>query len=395
MAHEHADCGRGGIEDRHPEILDQPPVGARVRVVGCPFGDDDGRPDGKRAVDDVAVAGDPPGVGGAPEDIALLDVEVVAGGVVGPDHVAAAGMDDTLRCAGRAARVEDEERVFRIHHLRRAVRCGPGHKIGVVDLPRGVEVDGRCPPPEDDGLFDARRVGERLVHDIAERDGLSPPVADICGDDDLCLRIVDPHRERARAETAEDHRMDGPEPRAGKHRDDLLGDERHVNADPVAFPDAEARKGVCTPHHLAVEAVVGEPPLFPALAAPYDRRFIPAVARDVAVEAVVGDVEFSVDEPLRVGVVPLKNPIPGLEPVEFVGDLVPEGLRVVHELLVRPGVVRRPGGRLAPGVGEVALLLQFDSKCLCHISSFPSSVMPGCTAGTRAGSGTVQCRSIC
>ena len=63
---------------------------------------------------------------------------------------------------------------------------------------------------------------------------------------------------------------------------DLLGDERHVDADPVAFPDAEARKGVCTPHHLAVEAVVGEPPLFPALAAPYDRRFIPAVARDVA-----------------------------------------------------------------------------------------------------------------
>ncbi|KAF5054275.1 hypothetical protein DSECCO2_389690 [anaerobic digester metagenome] len=368
--HEHPDGGRGGVEDRHPQILDQPPVGAGVGVVRRPFGEDDGRADLERAVDDVTVAGDPAGVGGAPVDVVLLDVEDVAGGVVGSDRIPAAGVHDALRGAGRTARVEDEERVFRVHRLRRAVGCGTGHQVGVIDLPVGVEFDGRRLAPEDDDPLDARRMGERLAREFAERDGLSPAVTDVCGDENLRLRVVDPHRERVRPEPTEDHRVDGPDPGAGEHRDDLLGDERHVDADAVALLDPEAREAVCKPHHLAVQGLVGQDPLLSALPVPDDRRLILTAPGDVAVQAARGDVQFSVDEPFRIGVVPLPDPVPGLEPVELAGDPVPEPFRVAQELAVGPRVVRRPGGRLAPGIGVVALLFQFHGECFCHFSSF-------------------------
>ncbi len=276
-------------------------------------------------------------------------------------------MHDALRRAGRAARVEDEERVLRVHHLCRAVRRGVGHEVGVVDLPGGVEVDGRGFAPEDDDPLDARRPGERLAGDLPERDGLSPPVGNVCGDEDLCLRVVDPHRKRIRPEPPEDDRVDGPDTGAGEHRDDLLGDERHVDADPVALPDAEVREAVCKPHHLTVEAVIGESPLLSPFAAPDDRRLILPVAGDMAVQAVAGDVQFRVDKPLCVGVVPFPDPVPGLEPDQFTGDPVPEGLRIAREVLVRPGVIRRPGCRLAPGVREVAFLFQFHVERICHL----------------------------
>ncbi len=148
-------------------------------------------------------------------------------------------MHDALRRAGRAARVEDEERVLRVHRLRRRGRCGGGHEVGVIDLSVGVEVDLRVLAPEDDDPFDARRAGERFECDLPERDGLSPPVCDVRGDEDLRCRVVDPRCERVGSEPPEDDRVDGSDPGAGEHRDDLLGDERHVDADPVALPDAE------------------------------------------------------------------------------------------------------------------------------------------------------------
>ncbi|KAF5036628.1 hypothetical protein DSECCO2_573080 [anaerobic digester metagenome] len=118
-----------------------------------------------------------------------------------------------------------------------------------------------------------------------------------------------------------------------------------------------------------MEAVVGKDLLLAPFAAPDERRLVLPGAGGMPVQAVVGDVEFSVDEPSRVRVVPLPDPVPRLEPDQFTGDPVPEGFRVAHELLVGPGVIRCPGCRLAPGVGGVAFLLQFHGECLLHTSS--------------------------
>jgi hypothetical protein len=74
---------------------------------------------GERAVDDVAVAGDPPDVGGAPVDVGLgLEVEDVLVREGGLREVPAAGVQDALRLPGGAARVEDEQWVLGLEALR-------------------------------------------------------------------------------------------------------------------------------------------------------------------------------------------------------------------------------------------------------------------------------------
>ena len=79
------------------------------------------------------------------------------------------------------------------------------------------------------------RVEERLVLD-------DPVDLDAAGrgDDQPGLRVVDPDRELVRGEAAEHHAVHGAESRAGEHRDDGLGDHRHVDDDAVALGDTEA-----------------------------------------------------------------------------------------------------------------------------------------------------------
>ena len=91
-----------------------------------------GRPGHQRPVDDVAVARHPAGVGGTPVDVVGLDVEDELGGGVacGPDS--RRGCGHALRLAGRAGGVEDEERVFGIHHLGFAMRAGDGQRHQIV-----------------------------------------------------------------------------------------------------------------------------------------------------------------------------------------------------------------------------------------------------------------------
>ena len=102
--HAGADRGRGRVEDRHLVALDDLPPAVLGRVVGRALVHHDGRAVGERAVDDVAVAGDPADVGGAPVDVVVLEVEdeLVGGG--DPGQVAARS------CAGcpSACAVEPE-----------------------------------------------------------------------------------------------------------------------------------------------------------------------------------------------------------------------------------------------------------------------------------------------
>ncbi len=57
-------------------------------------------------------------------------------------------------------------------------------------------------------------------------------------------------------------------------------------------------------------------------------------AEGMAVDAVVAEVDFAADEPLRPGQIPLQNLVPGLEPMELFRGTGPEGFRVFNGLLV-------------------------------------------------------------
>ena len=122
---ERADRRRGRVENVDAVPLDDVPEAVLRRPVRSAFVHQRRRAGRERAVDDVAVPGDPAAVGRAPEDVVvaivedplerLLDEQVVAGGRVA----------DALRFAGRAAGVEDEERVFAVERLGGAIGRTP------------------------------------------------------------------------------------------------------------------------------------------------------------------------------------------------------------------------------------------------------------------------------
>ena len=139
-----------------------------------------------------------------------------------------------------------------------------------------------------------------------------------------------PAGERVGGEAAEDHRVRRADPGAGQHRDDGLGDHRHVDRDPVALLDAELGQRVGGLADLVLELGVGEVAgVVLGLADPVDRDLVAVAGLDVPVDAVVRRVERAADEPLgERRVVPVEDPVPLLAPVEALGLLGPERLPV-------------------------------------------------------------------
>ncbi len=120
--HQRADRGRRGVEDVDLVLVDHLPEARHGRIVRHAFEHQRGGAVRERAVDDVAVAGDPADVGGAPVDVAVVIVEDVLVRHRHVDVIAAGGVQHALRLAGRARGVEDEQRVLRVHVLARAFR---------------------------------------------------------------------------------------------------------------------------------------------------------------------------------------------------------------------------------------------------------------------------------
>ena len=121
LLHEGADRGRGAVQDRDLVVLDDLPPAIPGRRVGRALVQDAGRRVGERPVDDVAVAGDPADVGGAPVDVVGLDVEHHLVAVRRAQEIARGRVQDALRLGGRARGVEQVEHVLRVDRDGRAV----------------------------------------------------------------------------------------------------------------------------------------------------------------------------------------------------------------------------------------------------------------------------------
>ena len=115
--HEGADGGWRGVENGHAVMGDDAPEAVRLRPVRSALVHESRRAVGQRAIDDVAVARDPADVGGAPEGVLLAEIEDIFRGDGDTEQVAARGVEDALGFSGRAAGVEDEERVFAVERL--------------------------------------------------------------------------------------------------------------------------------------------------------------------------------------------------------------------------------------------------------------------------------------
>ncbi len=302
------------------------------------------RPQRQRAVERVAVPGDPADVGGAPEHVVFLEVEDPVGGGDHAGQIAAGGVHDALGLAGGAGGVEDVEHVLGVHRLGLAVAGGVLHQAVPPVVAPLFDVHGELRPAalHHHHVLDGRAVLQGLVRELLERQDAAAAVAAVGGDEQLGLGVVDPVAERLGAEAAEDHRVNGADARAGQHGDGELGNHRQVDGHAVALAHPQALQHVGELVDLAVELPVGEGAAVAGFALPDQSRLVAlagSIRADVAVETVDADVELAAHEPLGLRRFPREHLAPGLEPLQARRPRGPEALRVARCLAVDAGVV--------------------------------------------------------
>ncbi|CAM5721014.1 hypothetical protein STENM223S_03407 [Streptomyces tendae] len=273
-------------------------------------------------------------------------------------QVAAGGVQDALRLTRGARGVEDEQRVLGAERLRGVLAALPVDHVvppHVAALGPGDVLAGAA---DDEDVLHVVHPGDGLVHGRLQGGRLAAPVAAVGGDDDPRVRVLDAGGERVGRETAEDDRVRGADAGAGQHRDGGLRDHRHVDGDPVALAHPELQQSVGRLGHLVLELGVGDGAAVARLALEVDRDPVAEPGLHVPVDAVVGDVELAVLEPLGERRV---RPVEGLGgllgPGQPAGLLGPEAEPVSLGLFIRlrgdVGVRGQVGGGC-----EASLLLQ-------------------------------------
>src|SRR5215212_1831057 len=91
------DGGGGGVKDVDAMVFDDLPEPVRLRPVRRAFVHESGSAIRQRSVDHITVPSDPTHIGGAPENVVVLNVEHVFGGGINPDQISAGGVQNTLR----------------------------------------------------------------------------------------------------------------------------------------------------------------------------------------------------------------------------------------------------------------------------------------------------------
>ncbi|MNC41636.1 hypothetical protein D3C75_904100 [compost metagenome] len=166
--------------------------------------------------------------------------------------------------------------------------------------------------------------------------------AGIGGDHQAAVGVEDAVAQGIRGEAAEYHRVHGADACAGEHGTGGFGDHRHVDAHPVALVHAQLLERIGQAADLLVQLAVAEVPGLGGIVALPDDRGLFAAPGQVAVEAVVGDVQLAALEPtgLPLAQVAMVHAAPGFEPVEEQARLFgPEQLRLLDGLPVQPLVV--------------------------------------------------------
>ena len=175
-------------------------------------------------------------------------------------------------------------------------------------------------------MFDGTRIAtQRFVHGgLQWGRGAAPPLA-VGGDDQLGLGVVDTRPQCRCGESREHHRMHEPQPRTCQHRDDRLGQHRHVDSDPVTGNQAELGQIVGRLADLSQQLGVGDGAGVAGLALPVDGDAITMAGLHMPIDTVVGDIELAADEPLRERCVgPVEYVAERLAPVQTASLLCPE-----------------------------------------------------------------------
>ena len=222
--------------------------------------------------------------------------------------------------------------------------------------------------PDDEAGANPGRRRHRLVGRALERHGRAAAPGLVLRDQHLTAHVVRAVGERVGREAAEDDRVRRTEAGAREHRDRELGHHPHVDRDLRPLADVELLQGICHLDNAAQQLRVAERRALSLwLALPEVRDPFAATGLDVAVEAVVGDVERAAEEPLRVRQLPLRHRVEVLEPRHALARLTgPELLRVD---VVEIGRRVRRGGELGVGRKPALLVEERLDRPLAHRAS--------------------------
>src|SRR5215469_3840421 len=141
-ANESPDRGGSCIEDVYLVAIDDSPEAVRLGKVGRAFVHQAGSSVRERAINDVAVPCDPAYIGRTPVSVVLLQIEYPFGGDVGTYGVPAGRMHDAFGLPGCARGIQDEQGVFGIEGLGRALFGSRGHQFVPPVIPAGLELNG-------------------------------------------------------------------------------------------------------------------------------------------------------------------------------------------------------------------------------------------------------------
>ena len=274
-------------------------------------------------------------------------------------QVSAGRVEDAFRFPGRARRVEDVERVLRVHRFGWAVFWRPRHQLRPPEVAAGLERHGLAGAAQHDDVLDARCVGERLVDVLLQRHDRAAAVAAVGSDQDLCAGVVDPVAQRLGGESAKHDRVHRADAGARQHRDGDFRDHREIDRHAVAAFDAQSLQDVRELVDVGVQLAVRDAPDFAGRLAFPDQRHAAALPRaHVAVETIHRGVELASEEPLRMRRLPLQHPIPRATPLQLLRPVRPISFRVPPRALVRAGVAHVGLGFEGVGRGEPPLLVE-------------------------------------
>ena len=366
-------------------------------------------PERKRAVYDVRMSRHPTDVCGAPEDVGIFQIEHPFRRRIYLRQVSAGGVQNALRFAGRSRRIEDVQRILRVHRFGRTLRRRLGHQLGPPQIAARLDGDGLTGAPQQDDVFDARRRAECLVSVDLQRDDRTATVAAVGRDQDFGAGVVDPVAQRLGGEAAEDHRMDSANPCACQHRHSDFRDHREVDRDAVAATHPQPLQDVGELVDVGIQLTIGDAPhLSRRFSFPDQRHAAAPAGAHVAVQAVHRRVELAAEEPLGVRRLPLQHAVPRSYPFELLRPVRPITFRICPGAVVGAGVMHVCLLLELIGRGEAALLVEegFDPVSR-HSSGIlrKRGTLASCAApfGMRQGAGvsrltwlpTNACKVVC
>ena len=167
----------------------------------------------------------------------------------------------------------------------------------------------------DDDVLDRRGVGQGDVDGGLEQAAACPrrqPPSAVMSD--LALGVVDAVGQRVGREPAEHHRVGGADAGAGQQGRPAARGSSACRWRPGRPSGRRGPSARWRTLHLGEQVGVGDGAGVARLALPVERDLVAAAGLDVAVEAVVRDVELAADEPLGEGQVPLEDRVPVRRP---------------------------------------------------------------------------------